>query len=562
LDKGTVRPATGEDLMDNNFRFASASISDRGLSEKRPVNEDSFVELKDLGLFAVADGVGGAQAGDFASQMAMETLGEAFNNLPENFDAEQALRIAIQHANQSIFTMSTELPQLASMATTIAALHVNGNIATVAHVGDSRVYRIEPDGTLKRETADHSVVEEEVRAGRMTPEQALVHPSRNVISRALGAEESVEIDIKTIMIEPGTMFLLCSDGITRHIGDPELEQLFNDEIEPQVLCEQMRSICYSRGAEDNLTAVVVRVSSQLTDTFATPETVEPLSVAQTESTAQLAPQLELEPEEEETVATARSPFDEPIVETAAVSEAMEGTTTDEQDDEAYLLEEPADEGVGETEPEAEYSSATTAPAPQTEPESVRAAVTSTAASPFSYALDDEPPAKRGGGIFQSLLFLILGGAIGFAALWFWQQYNPAPQVPVLNDTKGSNITMVVFEETRRQVDSAPERFLAANAASPETPDDHYFLGRAQLLTGKYVEAQRQFNLAKEKLATADPANAKVLGNEIEIGFAIVNNPAVAETLTKALAGGTTPTGTAANSNSSSNVNAVVNQPIR
>ena len=543
--------------MENNFRFNSASISDRGLSEKRPVNEDSFIELKELGLFAVADGVGGAQAGDFASQMAMETLGEAFNNLPENFDAEQALRIAIQHANQSIFTMSSELPQLASMATTIAALHVNGNIATVAHVGDSRVYRIEPDGTLKRETADHSVVEEEVRAGRMTPQQALVHPSRNVISRALGAEEAVDIDVKTIMVEPGTMFLLCSDGITRHIEDAELEQLFNDEIEPQALCEQMRSICYSRGAEDNLTAVVVRVSSQLADTFAAPETVEPVGVALGESEPQFEAESEID--EEETVAAARSPFDEPISEAAPVSEENVGTSIgNEPDDEDYLLE--PEVPVEKTEPEPEYAASNIAQAPQSEPQMPQAAVASTAASPFSYALD-EPPAKRAGGWFQSLLFLIVGGAIGFAALWFWQQYNPAPQVPVLTDTKGSNITMVVFEETRRQVDSAPERFLAANAASPETPDDHYFLGRAQLLTGKYVEAQRQFSLAKEKLAAAEPSNAKVLANEIAIGSAIVNNPVLAEAFAKELASGNELTG-ASNSNTNSNTNSVQNQPVR
>ncbi|HQU93894.1 MAG TPA: protein phosphatase 2C domain-containing protein, partial [Pyrinomonadaceae bacterium] len=372
--------------MDNNFRFASASVSDRGLSEKRPVNEDSFIELKHLGLFAVADGVGGAQAGDFASQMAMETLGEAFNNLPENFDAEQALRIAIQHANQSIFTMSSELPQLASMATTIAALHVNGNIATVAHVGDSRVYRIEPDGTLKRETADHSVVEEEVRAGRMTPEQALVHPSRNVISRALGAEDTVDIDIKTIMVEPGTMFLLCSDGITRHIEDPELERLFNDEIEPQALCEQMRSICYSRGAEDNLTAVVVRVSSQLAETVPAPQLqiVEPIVEASPKPAAE---PFELDVEEEETVATARSPFDEAITETAAA--------VPESDDEAYLLEES--EAEPEVSDEAEYVSSSIVVPSQAETEPAQAtAAPSAAASPFSYALD-EPPAKRGGG---------------------------------------------------------------------------------------------------------------------------------------------------------------------
>jgi protein phosphatase len=542
--------------MDNNFRFASASVSDRGLSEKRPVNEDSFIELRDLGLFAVADGVGGAQAGDFASQMAMETLGEAFHNLPENFDAEQALRIAIQHANQSIFTMSSELPQLSSMATTIAALHVNGNIATVAHVGDSRVYRIEPDGTLKRETADHSVVEEEVRAGRMTPEQALSHPSRNVISRALGAEESVDIDIKTIMVEPGTMFLLCSDGITRHIEDPELERLFNDEIEPQALCEQMRSICYSRGAEDNLTAVVVRVSSQIADASLAPETVVPISEAATKA------EIEPEPDEEETVATARSPFDEPISQSAPEPTPI-ATAVEESDDDAYLLEEPvAETAETEAERETEYASSSIVVPAQAESESTQSATSvSTAASPFSYALDDEPTAKRGGGAFQSLLFLILGGALGFAALWFWQQYNPAPQVPVLNETKSNNIPLTAFEEARREVDKAPDRYLAANAASPQDAEDHYLLGRAQLLTGKYVEAKRQFTLAKERLPQVDPSNSKTLAADIALGTAIADNPLLAEAFAKEIAGGGQSSGVG-NSNTNGNANSAANQPIR
>ena len=98
--------------MDNGFRLASASVSDRGLSEKRPVNEDSFVELRKLGLFAVADGVGGAQAGDVASQMAMEILSEAFANRRENTDAEDVMRVAIESANQAIHQMSREIPQL------------------------------------------------------------------------------------------------------------------------------------------------------------------------------------------------------------------------------------------------------------------------------------------------------------------------------------------------------------------------------------------------------------------------------------------------------------------
>ncbi len=548
--------------MDNNFRFASASISDRGLSEKRPVNEDSLIELNDLGLFAVADGVGGAQAGDFASQMAMETLGEAFNNLPKNFDAEQALRIAIQHANQSIFTMSSELPQLASMATTIAALHVNGNIATVAHVGDSRVYRIEPDGTLKRETADHSVVEEEVRAGRMTAEQALVHPSRNVISRALGAEESVDIDVKTIMVEPGTMFLLCSDGITRHIEDPELEQLFNDEIEPQALCEQMRSICYSRGAEDNLTAVVVRVSSQLADSFIAFDTVEPVGIASpdTESEAQV----QLEPDEEETVATVRSPFDEPIAETREVEQEPSLTGADELDDEAYLLDEPAeetDQGTEDIDVEPAYAPVTVDDPYQSQPVQTEAAVSAT--SPLSYALDDDPPAKRGGGILPSLLFVLLGGVLGFAGLWFWQQYNPAPQVPVLTEMKTNDIPGSSFEETRKNVDAAPERYSAMYAPSPKDSIDHYFLGRSLLLEGKAAEAKRQFLLARERIADLPQESGKSLANDIALGLVIADNPVAAEAFAREIAAGNTGTGnTSTNTNTNTNVNSLSNQPIR
>lgn len=528
--------------MENNFRFASASVSDRGLSDKRPVNEDSFLEMGDLGLFAVADGVGGAQAGDFASQMAMETLAEAFRNLPENFDAEQALRIAIQHANQSIFTMSNELPQLASMATTIAALHVNGNIATVAHVGDSRVYRIEPDGSLKRETADHSVVEEEVRAGRMTPEEALIHPSRNVISRALGAEETVDIDIKMTMVEPGTMFLLCSDGITRHIEDAEIERLFNDEIEPNALCEQMKEICYSRGAEDNLTAVVVRVSSQLADAFAPPATVESIDEEDAAAAAIHAQ------EEEETVATARSPFDEPITQ-----EETKSSEESEPDDEAYLLEEPMMEEPGQPEETIEPVEVDTVPAAAT-------ASAVTTAAPFSYALEDDKSA-RSTNWFGSILFLLLGGVIGFGALWFWQQYNPQPQVPVLNQAKSNNIPLTSFEELRRNVDAAPDRYLAQFAPTPKDSIDHFFLGRALLLTNKPAEAKRQFTLAKERLSELPQDSAKSLANDLAMGIAIADNPAAADAFAKEIAARNQPAN-AANTNANMNANTNSNAAIR
>src|SRR5947209_11349948 len=120
--------------MNNSLDITSAAVSDRGLSEKRPQNEDSFLQIERCGIFAVADGVGGAQAGEVASQMAIEILGEAFANLSGSTDAETVMRAAIERANTAIFQMAHELPQLANMATTIVALHMKGNIATTGHV--------------------------------------------------------------------------------------------------------------------------------------------------------------------------------------------------------------------------------------------------------------------------------------------------------------------------------------------------------------------------------------------------------------------------------------------
>src|SRR5437763_1139963 len=242
------------------------SISDRGLSDKRPLNEDSYLADPARGIFVVADGVGGADAGEIASQTAVDVLNDAFRQkITDGEDVEDLMELAIQRANSSIHQMALDNPRFSIMATTVVALHLEGNRATSGHVGDSRLYRVTPDGKLHRETEDHSIVEEEVRAGRMTPEQAANHPSKNVISRALGAEDSVEADMKTIEVEDGSAFLLCTDGITRHLPDNELRDLLTSDATPAQLCEEMKRRCYERGAEDNLTAVIVQVG---TPTFA------------------------------------------------------------------------------------------------------------------------------------------------------------------------------------------------------------------------------------------------------------------------------------------------------
>ena len=241
----------------------AVALSDRGLNERRPLNEDSFLSDNERYIFAVADGVGGAEAGEVASQTAIEVLSEAFRHQTEGADVEDLMELAIQRANASIHQMAQEHARFSMMATTIVALHVKGNIATIGHVGDSRLYRLSPDGHLHRETQDHSIVEEEVRAGRMTPEQAANHPSKNVISRALGAEEVVEVDMKTMEIEDGTEFVVCTDGITRHVSDNEIRHILilNDDL--AAACNELKELCFERGAEDNLTVVLVRVGKRI-----------------------------------------------------------------------------------------------------------------------------------------------------------------------------------------------------------------------------------------------------------------------------------------------------------
>ena len=270
----------------NSSSIQSAAVTDRGLNEKRPLNEDSFLADSERGIFSVADGVGGAEAGEVASQTAIEVLDEAFRHQVEGADIEDLMELAIQRANASIHQMAQEHAKFSMMATTIVGLHLQGNVATIGHVGDSRLYRLTPEGQLLRETADHSVVEEEVRAGRMTAEQAANHPSKNVISRALGAENDVEVDLKVFEVDDGTEFLLCTDGITRHIPDHELRHLLITQADLTSLCEELKRICFERGAEDNLTAVVVRVGPPISaaqrvedlEKTISPETESPVPV--------------------------------------------------------------------------------------------------------------------------------------------------------------------------------------------------------------------------------------------------------------------------------------------
>lgn len=504
-------------------QFTSAAVSDRGLNEGRPQNEDSFLSLAEHGIFAVADGVGGAQAGEVASQMAVEILGEAFINMGQNADPEDTMRIAIDRANGAIFQMSHDIAQLSSMATTLAAVHISGDMATIAHVGDSRVYRSDASGRLHRETDDHSVVEEEVRAGRMTPEQALSHPSRNIISRALGAEESVLPDIKCVLIHPATTFLLCSDGITRHIGDLEIEQLLNSDLDAEEICARMKDTCYSRGAEDNLTAVIIRFPGERTP-------VQDEAIDAEEPTVQGI--RESAATETGTVEHINIPTEEPLEEVEAPAEEAElpaEFADDPQADEPYLMEEPEALDASEPEPSAFLSE----PSGQT----VTPAGSQVPAAAFSSLASDESDAgaRSRSPILMLFVGLIIGTAIGAVAGYFLLRdalkQGEAVPPPVITEQKSNNVPLTSFEETRRIVDADPDKFLQAAVATPQEAGDYFWLGRAFLLTGKTIEAKRAFEQAQRLLPEVhETANIRTMSNEIMMALSVIDSPAAVENL--------------------------------
>ncbi|MEK6409410.1 MAG: protein phosphatase 2C domain-containing protein [Acidobacteriota bacterium] len=232
-------------------------ICDRGLNPKRPVNQDRFLAIPERGLFAVFDGVGGQRAGEIASQTAADTIEEAISHNSKKDPSAELIRRAIDFANRDVFELAESDPAYKTMATTVALIHIDGGRVTVAHVGDSRVYRLE-NGRFHRETVDHTDLNDDIRAGRMIGEQA-AELATNIINRALGVESMVEVEIKSIDARDGARFLLCSDGIYRHLSDEEIARVLAEHKDPQRAADELKRIVHQRGADDNLTAVVVQM---------------------------------------------------------------------------------------------------------------------------------------------------------------------------------------------------------------------------------------------------------------------------------------------------------------
>ncbi len=236
-------------------QYTAAAVSDRG--RKRPSNEDAFGYSLEHGVFVVCDGMGGAAAGEIASSLAvdemMRLLVAEVGGAPTPDDAEKA----VSAANQAIYTRSQRNPKLAGMGTTLVALIAGERQVWILNVGDSRGYRIH-NGTLQQVTQDHSLVEEQVRIGRMNRTEALRSPLRNVITRALGTQGQVTPDIFAMEAEPGDLYLLCSDGLTRELSDPLIESLLRLELPLDELCARLVGAANKAGGHDNITCLLVR----------------------------------------------------------------------------------------------------------------------------------------------------------------------------------------------------------------------------------------------------------------------------------------------------------------
>lgn len=224
---------------------------------QRATNEDSHLERAPV--FAVADGMGGAQAGEVASQIAIARFAREFAK-PQDGDASTRLVRAARDANSEIHELSEADTRRAGMGTTLTAAYVGDRQVLIAHVGDSRAYRLR-DGELERITEDHSLVEELLRQGRLTVEEAEEHPQRSIITRALGPEPDVEVDTFTVDTRDGDLFLLCSDGLTSMIGEAAVAEILRANAGLARAADALVAAALEAGGRDNVTVVLFRVEA-------------------------------------------------------------------------------------------------------------------------------------------------------------------------------------------------------------------------------------------------------------------------------------------------------------
>jgi protein phosphatase len=242
------------------MRITATGITDVG--RKRDRNEDAFLINDELMLYVVADGMGGHAGGQHASALAVNTVEELVDDLePDGDDPVEAVRVsldrAVRQAGARIHAFAQTHPEFHGMGTTIVLVLVQDQNAYVAHVGDSRVYLLR-DGAIEQVTDDHSLVAQSIREGLLTEDQARSHRMRNVITRALGFNEDVQVDIQVRALRRGDRYLLCSDGLSGKLEADEMAELLARHDTPEAI-RQLVGLACARGGDDNITAVVVTV---------------------------------------------------------------------------------------------------------------------------------------------------------------------------------------------------------------------------------------------------------------------------------------------------------------
>ncbi len=240
----------------------SSSATHTGVVRK--VNEDSFISRDDIGLWAVADGMGGHQAGDVASQLVTKSLG-AVSFSPDIGELLRATRTALQSANSELISMDGQYDANRVPGSTVVVLLIHGNEAAVVWAGDSRIYRLR-HGQTEQITRDHSHVQELVDQHLISPEEAESHPMANVITRAIGIEEPLDLDVLHLDFLEGDQFLLCSDGLSRLLSMAEIQNLMQTtSLEESV--QTMIHTALLRGAPDNVTVISVQSDDDRTVVF-------------------------------------------------------------------------------------------------------------------------------------------------------------------------------------------------------------------------------------------------------------------------------------------------------
>ncbi|CAM4503915.1 Stp1/IreP family PP2C-type Ser/Thr phosphatase [Corallococcus exiguus] len=250
-------------------KVISAGLTDVG--RKRNHNEDSFLIDDELQLYVVADGMGGHAGGGTASRIAVETIDKElrraregrenpFVSVPNLQDSPipEALRGAVEKACQAIYLTAQDDARLSGMGTTVISLVVRDEHAFFAHVGDSRAYLIRGD-LIQQISEDHSLVNEQIKAGMITPEEAKHSRYKNIITRSVGFEEEVQVDVMGLVSEPGDVFLLCSDGLANMLEDREIHDAVARHANLDEVPKHLIDLANDRGGDDNISVIVVRM---------------------------------------------------------------------------------------------------------------------------------------------------------------------------------------------------------------------------------------------------------------------------------------------------------------